>query len=107
MFAWVLLVGRAGLTSGRLPRRLAGAAQLIGAAVLACVPLAGLSLLLPARSIPQYLAGGGGLLLAVPALVAFPIWLLQLSNRLRRHLTKGAARAAELSAVVLSTKGMS
>ena len=72
----------------------------MGAAVLAAVPLVGLSLLLPARSLPQYLVGGAGLLLAVPAFTAFPIWLLLLSNRLHRHLTERAASAPERSAVV-------
>jgi hypothetical protein len=100
MFAWVLIVGRTGLTSGRLPGRLARAAQLIGAAVLAAVPLIGLSLLLPAQSIPQYVVGGAGLLLAVPASVAFPIWLLLLSNRLASHLAEPVASAPELPAVV-------
>ena len=99
MFAWVLLVGRAGVASGHLPRRLASAARLMGAAVLAAVPLVGLSLLLPARSLPQYLVGGAGLLLAVPAFAAFPIWLLLLSNRLRRHLTERAGSTPERSAV--------
>jgi hypothetical protein len=100
MFAWLLMVGRTGVTTGQLPGRLARAAQLMGAAVLIATPLVGLSLLLPAGSIPQYLVGGAGLLLVVPAFVAFPIWLLLLSTRLRRHLTEREASAPELTPVV-------
>jgi hypothetical protein len=100
MFGWVLVVGRTGRATGRLPGRLGRVAELIGAAALAATPLIGLSLLLPAQSIPQYVVGGAGLLIAVPTFVAFPIWLLQLSNRLRRHLAERAASAAELPAVV-------
>ena len=100
MFAWVLMVGRTGQTTGQLPGRLARTAQLMGAAVLTATPLVGLSLLLPAGSIPQYLVGGAGLLLVVPAFVAFPIWLLLLSTRLRRHLTEREASAPEITPAV-------
>jgi hypothetical protein len=67
---------------------------------LAAAPLIGLSLLLPAGSIPKYLVGGAGLLLGVPAAAAFPIWLLLVSNRLRGHLAETETRAPELSTVV-------
>jgi hypothetical protein len=100
LFAWVLMVGRTGLTTGQLPGRLAFAAQLIGAAVLVATPLVALSLLLPGESLPQYIVGGTGLLLAVPAFAAFPIWLLLLSNRLRRHLATREGSAPELPAAV-------
>jgi hypothetical protein len=100
MFGWVLVVGRTGRTTGRLPGRLGRAAEVIGAAALAATPLVGLSLLLPAGSIPQYLVGGAGLLLAGPAFAAFPVWLLLVSSRLRGHLAERVARAPELSTVV-------
>ena len=100
MFGWVVVVGRTGRVTERLPRRLARAAEVIGAAVLAATPLIGLSLLLPAGSIPQYLVGGAGLLLGVPAAAACPVWLLLVSSRLRRHLAHPEAHASELSAVV-------
>ena len=100
MFAWVLIVGRTGQTTGLLPDRLARAAQVIGTAVLVATPLVGLSLLLPAESIPQYIIGGAGLLLVVPAFVAFPIWLLLLSNRLRRHVSEREASTPEPAPVV-------
>jgi hypothetical protein len=100
MFGWVLVVGRTGRTTGRLPGRLGRAAELIGAAALVATPLVGLSLLLPAGSVPQYLVGGAGLLLAGPALAAFPVWMLLVSNRLRGHLAEREARAPEPSAVV-------
>ena len=100
MFAWVLIVGRTGLTTGRLPDRLARAAQLIGAAVLVAAPLIGLSLLIPGDSIPQYIVGGAGLLLVVLAFVAFPIWLLLLSDRLRRQVSERKASTPELAPVV-------
>ena len=99
MFAWVLMVGRAGLAAGQLPGRLARAAQLIGVAVLVAAPLVGLSLLLPGGSIPQYTIGGAGLALVVPAFVAFPIWLLLLSNRLRWHLDEREPSVPTLSAL--------
>jgi hypothetical protein len=100
MFGWVLVVGRTGRATGRLPGRLGRAAEVIGAAALVATPLVGLSLLLPAGSIPQYLVGGAGLLLAVPAFAAFPVWLLLVSNRLREHLAEREARAPELSTVI-------
>ena len=100
MFAWVLIVGRTGQTTGQLPDRLARTAQLIGAAVLVATPLIGLSLLLPGESIPQYIVGGVGLVVVVPAFVGFPIWLLLLSNRLRGHLFAREVSAAETSAVI-------
>jgi hypothetical protein len=100
MFGWVVVVGRTGRVTGRLPARLARAAEVIGAAALAATPLIGLSLLLPAGSIPQYLVGGAGLLLGVPAAAAYPVWLLLVSNRLRGHLAHLEAHASEFSAVV-------
>jgi hypothetical protein len=36
----------------------------------------------------------------VPAFVAFPIWLLLLSNRLRRHVSEREASTPELAPVV-------
>ena len=108
MFGWVLVVGRTGRVTGRLPGRLGRAAELIGAAALAGTPLVGLSLLLPAGSIPQYLVGGAGLPLAGPAFAAFPVWLLLLSNRLRRHpRPTGRRTRLELSSCRLNEKGKS
>ena len=107
MFGWVLAVGRAGRVTGRLPGRLDRAAKLIGAAALTGTPLVGLALLLPARSIGQYLIGGAGLSLAGTAFVAFPVWLLLLSNRLRRHLAEREGRVWELSTSGPNKKGVS
>jgi hypothetical protein len=100
MFGWVVVVGRTGRATGRLPGQLGRAAEVIGAAVLVATPLVGLSLLLPAGSVPQYVLGGAGLLLAGPGLAAFPVWLLLVSNRLRGHLAERDAHAPELSTVV-------
>ena len=85
-FAWLYLVGRRGLETGRLPRRLARAAQLIGGAIPLAAPLAGLSFLLPAKSVPKYILSGAGLGIGVSAFLAYPIWLLLFSSRLRAHL---------------------
>jgi hypothetical protein len=85
-FAWLYLVGRRGRQSGRIPRRLARAAQLIGGAIPLAAPLAGLGFLLPAKSVPRYVVSGTGLAIGVPAFLAYPIWLLLYSNRLRAHL---------------------
>jgi hypothetical protein len=101
-FAWLYLVGRRGLQTGRLPRRLARAAKLIGGAVPLAAPLVGLSFLFPAKSIPQYALRGAGLAIGVPAFLAYPIWLLMLSNRLRAHLTDGTA---SVEAMTRSTDG--
>jgi hypothetical protein len=87
-FAWLYLVGRRGVKSGRLPRRLARAAQLIGGAVPVALPLVGLSFLLPAKSVPQYILGGAGLAIGVPAILAYPIWLLLFSSRVRAHISR-------------------
>jgi len=86
IFAWVGMVGHAGLVSGVLPRALARWALTMGIAAPIGALLVGLSLLLPSGSLPQYVVGGAGLLLALPAFLAFPVWLIALSGRLRTHL---------------------
>lgn len=86
LFVWVGVVGRAGAAGGTLPRRLARWAETMGVAASLGALLVGVSLLLPQESVPQYLMGGAGLLLVVPAWLAFPVWLIRLSNVLRVHL---------------------
>ncbi|MGH3712731.1 MAG: hypothetical protein ACRDT4_04620 [Micromonosporaceae bacterium] len=85
MFAWLGLVGRAGLATGGLPRGLARWAVGMALAVGAGMVLVGISLLLPWGSIPQYVLGGAGLFCAAPAFLAYPVWLIVLSSRIRGH----------------------
>ena len=90
LFVWVALVGRAG-AGGELPRWSARWAMAIGIAAIAGALLVGVSLLLPAESTPQYVVGGAGLVLVVPAWLSFPVWLILLSNVLRAHVTTRSA----------------
>lgn len=89
MFVWVGVVGRAGAAGSTLPRGLARGAVTMGVAASLGALLVGVSLLLPQESIPQYLMGGAGLILVLPAWLAFPVWLIRLSNVLRVHLVTG------------------
>lgn len=86
MFVWLGLLGRVGLVSGGLPRGLARWAVGMALAVGAGMVLVGISLLLPWGSIPQYVVGGAGLLCGVPAFLAYPVWLVVLSSRIRGHV---------------------
>jgi hypothetical protein len=83
IFGWLLLVGRAGRATRRLPARLSTAAVTIGAGLLTALPLVGFAALLPSASPGQLLLGGLGLTLGVAAFVAYPIWLLALARSAR------------------------
>lgn len=87
MFGWVAAVGYVGTRGGRLPPRLARAATVIGLAGVAGLALALPGLLLPAQSVQQYVLFGAGLVVGVPAYLAFPVWLIVLSSRLRTQRT--------------------
>jgi hypothetical protein len=80
IFGWLLLVGRAGQATRRLPAPLSTGAVAIGTGLLAALPLVGGAALLPASSPGQLLLGGTGLTLGVAAFVAYPIWLLALAR---------------------------
>ena len=86
IFAWVAVVGRAAERAYALPRRLARRAVIIGVSALVGALLIAVSFVLPRESLPQYLVGGAGLLIGLPAYLYFPVWLILLSNRLRAHL---------------------
>ena len=82
IFGWLLLVGRAGRATRRLPASLSTAAITIGTGLLTAFPLLGAAALLPTGSPGQLLLGGIGLALGVAAFVAYPIWLLRLARSL-------------------------
>ena len=82
IFGWLLLVGRAGRATRRLPASLSTAAVTIGAGLLAALPLLGAAALLPTGSRGQLLLGWIGLALGIAAFVAYPIWLLRLARSL-------------------------
>jgi len=85
MLGWTAVIGLAGATTRSLPPVLARLAVAIGVSGCLGMVLVGSSVLVPLESVVQYV-GGAGLLIGVPALLAFPIWLILLSNRLRGHL---------------------
>lgn len=88
MFGWTAVIGRDGAVTRLLPLGLARLAVAIGVSGCLGFVLAGTSLLLPWESVAQYVVGGAGLLVGAPAFLAFPIWLILLSNRLHTHLTE-------------------
>jgi hypothetical protein len=71
IFGWLLLVGRAGRATRRLPAPLSTAAITIGTGLLAALTLVGGAALLPASSPGQLLLGGTGLTLGGAAFVAW------------------------------------
>lgn len=81
VFGWTAVIGRAGGRTRRLSPRLARSATAVGLAWVAGVVIALPSLLLPAQSVAQYVVGGIGLVVGVPAYLAFPVWLVALSSR--------------------------
>jgi hypothetical protein len=88
LLGWTAVIGRAAASTRSLPPRLAQSAVVIGVAGCLGLVLAGPTLLRPWESVVQYVVGGAGLLVGVPAFLAFPIWLILLSNRLRAHLAE-------------------
>jgi hypothetical protein len=84
MFVWVGVVGRAGARNGTLPPSMARwAIMMASAAVLGALVVG--SFLLPWASTAQYILASAGLLIGVPAYLAFPVWLIRMSNRLPAH----------------------
>ncbi len=81
VFVWALVLG----SSRRLPGRLSRAATAIGAAACAGLGLGVGSLLLPAGSLVQYVVGGAGVLVGIPAFLAYPLWQVRLSLAVREH----------------------
>jgi hypothetical protein len=86
MLVWTAVIGRAGAATGSLPPGLARLAVAIGVSGCLGMALVGSSVLVPLESVVQYVVGGAGLLVGIPAFLAFPIWLILLSNWLRAHL---------------------
>jgi len=90
LLVWVGQIGRAARLSATLSPRLAKAAETIGACGGLGSLLAGTGLLLPAASVAQYVVGGIGALLALPAFFAFPIWLIALAfDKQHAHANRG------------------
>jgi hypothetical protein len=86
MLGWTAMIGRAGASTRSLPQGLARLAVAIGISGCLGTVLAVNGLLLARESVAQYVVGGAGLLIGIPAFLAFPIWLIMLSSRLRAHL---------------------
>ncbi|MGH3655230.1 MAG: hypothetical protein ACRDUA_01090 [Micromonosporaceae bacterium] len=82
VMVWLAVLGWAASRNGSLPYGLARAAVLIGVTAVAGLVVVGASLLLPTRSVAQYVVGGVGVLLGGPAYLAFPVWLIVLSFRI-------------------------
>lgn len=83
IFGWTAVIGYAGARRRVLSRPLANWATAMGVAGVAGLLVAAPSLLLPSGSVAQYAVGGAGLVIGVPAYLAFPIWLIALSSRIR------------------------
>lgn len=94
LFGWTAAVGHEGGRTRVLPRRVARWGKAIGLAGLVAPAVVGLGLLLPEGSLARYVVAGAGLAVGLPAYVAFPIWLIALSTRLRTHLDARGDRPA-------------
>jgi hypothetical protein len=92
---WVFAASCAGRASGRLPRQVANCGAALGAAGVAGAVLLAASVPMPPHSLIKDITFGAGLLAGA---LAFPVWLIVLSNRLPGHLadhTGAVASAAE------------
>jgi hypothetical protein len=86
VFGWLFAVSRAALRRGGLPPRLARAGIAVACGFALGVVLAGLSLLLPAGSVAQYVGFGlSGLAGFVPGWLGLPVWTLFLARHLARR----------------------
>jgi hypothetical protein len=88
---WLLGIGRTGRRRGRLPRQVAAWARALGLAGLAGTLLLGASAMAPAGSPARMTLDVAWRLLAGAAFLAFPVWLIVLSQRLPAHPTRGLA----------------
>lgn len=86
---WLLAIGRAGRRRGRLPRRVAAWAQALGLAGLAGMLLLAASAAAPAGSWTRMTLDAVWRLLAGAAFLAYPVWLIALSQRLPGHAARG------------------
>lgn len=86
---WFLLAHRALLASGGYPRKLAGLGQAIGGALLAALPVAGLTAVEQLPRWVRYGVGGAGVAVGAAAWVAWPYWYFlagrQLDHGLRQR----------------------
>jgi hypothetical protein len=72
--AWFLLANRSLLKAGRYPRDLGKLGQFIGAALVAALPLAGLTVVEQAPAWIRRGIGGAGIAVGAAAWVAWPYW---------------------------------
>jgi len=86
LFGWLLAAGRAGRTSGRLPRQVAGCGIALGTTGLAGAVLLMASAATTDGSLAHAVTFGSGALLTGPVYAAFPVWLIVLSYRLPGHV---------------------
>jgi hypothetical protein len=75
-FGWMLAVVRISNREGAITGRLATLGTGLGVAVILGLALVGLALLLPKRSVPQYILFGIGGAFGLFAWFGFPFWLL-------------------------------
>lgn len=83
--AWMRSAGRWGRVTGRLPRRLSRAAEVLGVGALSGMAVTAAAALLPWGSPAQLAVGGTGMALAAGAYLGLPVWQIELSRQLARR----------------------